>query len=115
MSHDTKPRRVEPIDEYVSARVYERRNEIGMLQHVVASAIGVTHQQYQKYEAGKNRMSAARLYEISLALGVPMTYFFEGIDLIHEPTWDASAIELAELEAADLESGELESAEVAAE
>jgi len=32
-----------------------------------------------KYEQGKNRISAGRLYEIGKVLGVPITFFFEGI------------------------------------
>jgi len=32
-----------------------------------------------KYEQGKNRISAGRLYEFGKVLGVPITFFFEGI------------------------------------
>ena len=42
--------------------------------------INVSYQQVQKYEAGKNRMSAGLLYEISDVLGISITYFFEDIE-----------------------------------
>jgi transcriptional regulator with XRE-family HTH domain len=50
-----------------------------MSQDGLAQALGITFQQIQKYEAGKNRMSAARLYEICQVLGVPIASLFEGI------------------------------------
>jgi transcriptional regulator with XRE-family HTH domain len=34
----------------------------------------------QKYENGKNRVSAGVLYEISKALNVPVGYFFEDFE-----------------------------------
>jgi transcriptional regulator with XRE-family HTH domain len=46
----------------------------------MAELIGVTYQQAHKYERGINRISAGRLYEISNVLGVPVSYFFEGLE-----------------------------------
>jgi len=34
----------------------------------------------QKYENGANRISASRLWSVSQALGLPITYFYEGLD-----------------------------------
>lgn len=42
--------------------------------------IGVTYQQVQKYEVGANRISAAALYRMACAFGVPPAYFFEGLE-----------------------------------
>jgi transcriptional regulator with XRE-family HTH domain len=39
--------------------------------------IGVALQQIQKYEVGKNRVSASRLTEIAAALGVPLVMLFD--------------------------------------
>jgi transcriptional regulator with XRE-family HTH domain len=47
----------------------------------LAAELGVTFQQLQKYERGANRISAGRLYEIAHALGLPITFFFDGIKL----------------------------------
>ncbi|MEI9987067.1 MAG: hypothetical protein WDN69_30280 [Aliidongia sp.] len=35
----------------------------------------------QKYEHGTNRISASRLYQLSLILHVPVSYFFETVDI----------------------------------
>src|SRR3546814_12152734 len=45
----------------------------------LAEALGLTFQQVQKYERGANRIGAGRLYELSRALDVPVSYFFEEI------------------------------------
>ncbi len=36
-------------------------------------------QQIQKYECGANRISAARLWQLSEALEVPVGYFYDGL------------------------------------
>ena len=46
--------------------------------------VGVRFQQIQKYECGANRISAARLWQLSEALEVPINYFYDGLsDRIH--------------------------------
>jgi transcriptional regulator with XRE-family HTH domain len=52
---------------------------LGLTQHQLAELIGVTYQQAHKYERGINRVAAGRLYSIAQALGVEVTYFFEGV------------------------------------
>jgi transcriptional regulator with XRE-family HTH domain len=52
---------------------------LGLTQQQLAQLIGVTYQQAHKYERGINRVSAGRLFEIAGVLGVPITYFFEGL------------------------------------
>ena len=54
---------------------------LGLSQQQMADMIGVTYQQAHKYERGINRISAGRLYEITRVLNVPITYFFEGLDI----------------------------------
>jgi transcriptional regulator with XRE-family HTH domain len=39
---------------------------------------GIKFQQIQKYECGANRVTSSRLYELALAMDVPVAYFFEG-------------------------------------
>jgi transcriptional regulator with XRE-family HTH domain len=67
------------IDDYVGARVRERRIMLGLTQQQLAEMIGVTYQQAHKYERGINRVSAGRLYEIARVLNAPITYFYEGL------------------------------------
>jgi transcriptional regulator with XRE-family HTH domain len=57
----------------------ERRIMLGLTQHQVAELIGVTYQQAHKYEKGMNRVAAGRLYSIAQALGVEVSYFYEGL------------------------------------
>lgn len=67
-----------PVDKYVGSRVRMRRILIGMSQERLGEALGLTFQQVQKYEKGTNRIGASRLQQIAQALGVPVTYLFEG-------------------------------------
>lgn len=53
---------------------------MGLSQQQLAKLIGVTYQQAHKYERGLNRISAGRLFEIGTVLGVPVAWFFDGID-----------------------------------
>ncbi len=48
-------------------------------QTKLGQAVGVTFQQVQKYESGTNRVGASNLFRIARALGVDVTYFFEGV------------------------------------
>jgi transcriptional regulator with XRE-family HTH domain len=52
----------------------------GMSQSELGKAVGVTFQQIQKYECGKNRVAASVLYRISRALDVSVIEFFAGWD-----------------------------------
>ena len=72
--------RAQDIDRYVGSRMRERRIMLGLTQQQMAELIGVTYQQAHKYETGINRISAGRLYQISQALGVEISYFFEDVE-----------------------------------
>lgn len=69
-----------PVDVHVGARVRMRRMLIGMSQEKLGEALGLTFQQVQKYEKGSNRIGASRLYQIGAVLGVPIEFFFEGLE-----------------------------------
>ena len=64
-----------PIDIHVGLRLRERRIQCGMSQPKLPATLDITYQQLFKYEQAKNRISASRLYQISKALGVPVTFF----------------------------------------
>ena len=68
------------IDLHLGKRLRRRRRLLGLTQQQLASAVGVRFQQIQKYECGANRISAARLWELSEALEVGIGYFYEGLD-----------------------------------
>lgn len=69
-----------PVDVHVGARIRQRRLMLGMTQQALASRLGVTFQQLQKYEMGNNRVSASRLWDIARLMDVPISYFFEGLE-----------------------------------
>ena len=69
-----------PTDVHVGSRVRVRRTMLGMSQAKLAELLGFTFQQIHKNETGANRMGASRLYALSGVLGVPVSYFFEGLD-----------------------------------
>ena len=68
------------VDTIVGMRIHELRISMGLSRQQLASKIGVTHQQLQKYEKGTNRISAGRLAGIARALMKPVSFFFEDID-----------------------------------
>ncbi|MEL6521096.1 MAG: helix-turn-helix transcriptional regulator [Pseudomonadota bacterium] len=68
-----------PVDSHVGKRVRHRRWMVAMTQQQLADKVGIKFQQIQKYETGMNRISASRLWDISEALGVPVSFFFEGL------------------------------------
>ncbi|HBB56135.1 MAG TPA: transcriptional regulator [Hyphomonadaceae bacterium] len=72
------------VDRHVGSRVRMRRHEMGLSQEQLASRLGVTFQQVQKYERAVNRISASRLFDISRALDVPVSTFFVDLDRIDQ-------------------------------
>jgi len=67
------------IDAHVGLRLRQRRMAMGMKQADLANAVGLTFQQIQKYESGSNQIVSSRLYELGVALDVPVAFFFEGL------------------------------------
>ena len=66
-----------PVDVHVGQRIRLRRKVLGLSQEKIASALGLTFQQVQKYEKGMNRVGASRLWDMSKVLNVPVNFFFE--------------------------------------
>ena len=80
-----------PVDVHVGKRIRHRRWMVGMTQQQLGEIVGIKFQQIQKYETGMNRVSASRLWDISEALDVSISFFFEGInatddDAVHKAT-----------------------------
>ena len=70
------PRTPGTVDKHIGARMRESRLAINMSQSHLGEKLGVTFQQIQKYESGRNRVSA-RLFEICKALDVTLSSIFE--------------------------------------
>jgi transcriptional regulator with XRE-family HTH domain len=92
------------IDVHLGKRLRRRRRLLGLTQQQLAGACGVRFQQIQKYECGANRISAARLWQLSEALEVPVGYFFDGLaDEVMERAQEGGSTEvLARKETQDL-------------
>lgn len=69
-----------PIDVHVGNRIRLRRTLLGLSQEKMASLLGLTFQQVQKYERGMNRVGASRLWDIGKVLDVPIGFFYEDMD-----------------------------------
>ena len=68
-----------PVDVHVGNRIRLRRTLLGMSQERLGNALGLTFQQVQKYERGRNRVGASRLYDLACVLDVPVAFFFTGL------------------------------------
>jgi transcriptional regulator with XRE-family HTH domain len=89
-------RRTTAVDTHVGLKIRARRNLLGMSQTELADTAGITFQQIQKYEKGANRVGAGRLQQFSEALGVPPSYFFEGVPTVGKKTPAPQEGELSE-------------------
>jgi|SRR5687768_3517655 transcriptional regulator with XRE-family HTH domain len=85
-----------PVDKHVGSRVRMRRIMLGMSQHQLGEALGLTFQQVQKYEKGTNRVGASRIQQIAEILQVPVSFLFEG-----SPTAISKAERLDEVRSPD--------------
>lgn len=63
-------------DRYFGERIKEARIANDMQQKDLASLIGVSYQQLQKYESGENRVTTSRVGLLVTALNRPLAYFF---------------------------------------
>ena len=63
------------IDQIIGRRLRHRRRSMRLSQKDLASSVGVSYQQVQKYERGINRISASRLVFIAEILSVEIGYF----------------------------------------
>lgn len=90
------------VDVYVGQKLRQGRWMSGVTQQQLADRVGVRFQQIQKYETGANRISASRLWDIAAVLGVPVSYFFEGLTGQAPDTGDARGDILTDKESLDL-------------
>jgi transcriptional regulator with XRE-family HTH domain len=66
------------IDGIIGEAIRSHRAEGGLSQRELGESLGVTFQQIQKYESGKNSVSASRIPDLCNALGVSVEQLFEG-------------------------------------
>ncbi len=64
------------VDQFVGMRLAVFRTRLGYDHQQMATQIGVPAEELAKYEAGKRRLSASRLFELSKFFDVPVADFF---------------------------------------
>ena len=70
------------ISQHIGKKIRKRRIELEMTQTDLGNHLPTSFQQIQKYEKGTNAVSSPKLLYLSLALKVPVSYFFEGFDIV---------------------------------
>ncbi|WP_342111307.1 helix-turn-helix transcriptional regulator [Methylobacterium sp. SI9] len=70
------PKQATEADRTIGSRLAALRSAQGLSQTALGAAIGVSFQQVQKYEKGRNRIGAGRLRAIADLLPVPVETFF---------------------------------------
>lgn len=86
-ANDCPPRRQRPapitpattrlIQQRLGRAIRIRRRMLDLTLQDLAGACGVTFQQVHKYESGLCSMSASQLWCVAVALGVPVSYFYD--------------------------------------
>jgi transcriptional regulator with XRE-family HTH domain len=67
------------IDCHVGGRIFWRRIHLGLTREDVGERLGrYSAEQVRLWEDGYNRVTAAMLYRLSIALAMPVTEFFAG-------------------------------------
>jgi transcriptional regulator with XRE-family HTH domain len=69
-----------PVDVHVGRKLKQIRTLRRFSQTDVATRLGLSFQQVQKYEIGSNRIAASRLFELAQIFEIQPSYFFEGLD-----------------------------------
>lgn len=69
--------RTHNIDKAIGAVVKSARQDIGMSQEALSARLGVTFQQMQKYEKGKNRIALSTFLLICHVMDVPAVTMFD--------------------------------------
>ena len=73
------PRKCTAVDIKLGERLRVMRQNLGLSQSDLGAAIGVSFQQIQKYEAGKNRVAVSTLVALADHLGISAARFLRGI------------------------------------
>ena len=72
------------MDKTVGDRIRKLRALKDLSQENVAEAIGMSTGNYGKIERGEISISITHLHQISIALDVPITSFFEDVEVVSE-------------------------------
>jgi transcriptional regulator with XRE-family HTH domain len=65
---------------HIGQRLRLLRRTKGLTQRAMGRIIGMTYQQFRKYETGVNVISLGKLWILASHFGLKVSYFFEGLD-----------------------------------
>ncbi len=78
--------RVRDTDKLIGIKVMRVRKAMNLTRDDVAKKLGISHQQFSKYENGINRISVSMLLDIAKVLKCGPSYFYE--DCVNENSSD---------------------------
>lgn len=70
-----------PLDLIVGANLRRHRENAGITLPALARGVGISYQQLQKYETGRNRISMTRAWEFALLLNISVEELLTGAPL----------------------------------
>lgn len=82
--HTAKDHGPDPIDVHVGRQLRLARELAGLTQTDIGRKLGMSFQVVQKYEQGEIRVSASRLFQLSVLMDKPVAYFFDGFEVGEE-------------------------------
>lgn len=83
MTEGEKPSAADELNARIGKKIRERRKLLKITQKQLGAKLGVSYQQVQQYEAGRNRVSPDRLVKLAEILDIQTSDFFA--DLPHVP------------------------------
>lgn len=63
-------------DAAVGKRIQKRRKELGLTAEALSEKIGVSQQQFSRYECGRSKINVSHLADIAVLLDTPIDWFF---------------------------------------
>lgn len=72
-------REASPHAAAIGARIRERRHALDQNQEDLAAQLGITNVQLGRYEYGRDQLSAAMLWRLSLVQGAPISFYFQDL------------------------------------
>ncbi|NIT57020.1 MAG: helix-turn-helix domain-containing protein, partial [Aliifodinibius sp.] len=73
----TEPKKYRELNNTIGQLIKKIRKNKGLSQMKLASMLGISYQQLQKYEYGRSQISIGRLKQISDVLGISINTFIQ--------------------------------------
>jgi transcriptional regulator with XRE-family HTH domain len=68
------------FDQHIGNKIRELRTAAGLYQTKLGEPLGVSFQQIQKFESGRNGVSAGQLWQLCEFLNVPIASMFDDVN-----------------------------------